>query len=155
VKIYPGSKCLDGRDDPGHQLVAGCHLKITSQGAESTAAELPQQPAVVLEEEPEHLGDDKDNLTMRDIQEKCLPHPLSPLFQPLRMARGTEAAGAAREHQEAFRMAVRTTNAGEPAARVAAVQVALDDFLDDRAEEAILLLKTSLVLRQETVEVMK
>jgi hypothetical protein len=52
-------------------------------------------------------------------------------------------------------MAVRTADAGKATARVAAVQVALHDFLDDRAEEAIFLLKTSLILRQETVEVMK
>jgi hypothetical protein len=41
VKIYPGSKCLDGRDDPGHKLTAGCHLKITGQGAESAEDERP------------------------------------------------------------------------------------------------------------------
>jgi hypothetical protein len=29
----------------------------------------------VSEEEPEHLGDDKDDLTVGDIQEECLPHP--------------------------------------------------------------------------------
>ena len=57
--------------------------------------------------------------------------------------------------EEAFRMAVGTADAGEPAARVAAIEVALDHLFDDRAEEAVLLLKTSLVFRQETVEAMK
>jgi len=45
--------------------------------------------------------------------------------------RGTEAADAAREHQEAFRMAVRTADSGKPAARIAAVEVALDHLLDN------------------------
>jgi len=45
------------------------------------------------------------------------------------MARGAETAGAAGEHQEAFRMAVRTADAGKATARVAAVEVALDHLL--------------------------
>jgi hypothetical protein len=71
------------------------------------------------------------------------------------MARGAEAAGTAGEHQEMFRMAVGTADAGKPAARVAAVEVALDDFFDDGPEEAVLLLETALILGQETIKVMK
>jgi len=59
------------------------------------------------------------------------------------------------EHQEVLRSAVGTTDAGEPAARVAAVQVALDDLLDNRPEEPVLFLETTLILRQEAIEVMK
>jgi len=92
---------------------------------------------------------------MRDIQEKCLPHPLAPLLQPLGVAGRTKSSGAAGKHQEMFRMAIGTADAGKPAAGIAAVQVALDHLLDDRAEEAVLLLNSSLVLRQEPVEVMK
>jgi hypothetical protein len=92
---------------------------------------------------------------VRDIEEKCLPHPLSPLLHPLGMARGTESPGAAGEHQEVFRLAVRTADAGKPAARVGAVQIALDDLFDNRSKVAVFLLKTSLVLCQETVKVMK
>lgn len=71
------------------------------------------------------------------------------------MAGGTEAAGAAGEHQEAFRMAVGTADADEPAARLAAVEVSFNDLLDDGPEEAIFPLKTALIFSQETVEVMK
>jgi hypothetical protein len=52
-------------------------------------------------------------------------------------------------------VAVGTADAGKPAARVAAVQVSFNDFLDDRPQEAVALLKTSLILGQEMVEVMK
>jgi hypothetical protein len=48
--------------------------------------------AVVLEEEPEHLGDGEDDLAVRDIEEKLLSHPLAPLLQAFGMAGGTEAA---------------------------------------------------------------
>jgi hypothetical protein len=38
------------------RMISGDRFEITSQGTESRAAELAQQPAVVLEEYPEHLG---------------------------------------------------------------------------------------------------
>ena len=71
------------------------------------------------------------------------------------MARRTKPAGTAGEHQKLFRLAVGTADAGEPAAGVAAVEVTLNYLLDDRAEEAILLLETALILRQETIKVVK
>ncbi len=52
-------------------------------------------------------------------------------------------------------MAVGTADAGESAARVTAIEVTRNDFLDDRAEEAVLLLEAALIFGQETVEVMK
>jgi len=71
------------------------------------------------------------------------------------MAGWAEPAGTAGEHQEVFRMAVRTADAGEPTAGIATVQITLDDFFDDGPEETVLFLETSLVLRQEPVEIMK
>ena len=44
---------------------------------------------------------------------------------------------------------------GEPAARVAAVEVALHELLDDRPEKPVLPLETTLILRQEPVEMME
>jgi len=52
-------------------------------------------------------------------------------------------------------MAVRTADAGKPAARVAAVEVTLNHLLDNGAEEPVLFLEAALVLRQEPVEIMK
>jgi hypothetical protein len=46
-------------------------------------------------------------------------------------------------------------NQGEAAARVAAIEVALDHLLDDRPEIPVLLLEPALVLGQELVEMMK
>ena len=49
-----------------------------------------------------------------------------------------EAAGAAGEHNEPLLAAVGTPDAGEPAAGIAAVEVALDHLLDNGPEEAAL-----------------
>jgi hypothetical protein len=54
-----------------------------------------------------------------------------------------------------FNMAVGTADAGKPAARVAAVEAALHDLLDNWAEEAVLLLEAALILGQEPVEIME
>ena len=54
-----------------------------------------------------------------------------------------------------FRMAVRTADAGEPAARVTASEVELHDFLDNGPEEAVLLLEAALILGQELVKIME
>jgi len=110
---------------------------------------------VVLRKDPEHLGDGEDDLVVRDIQKERLPPPLTPFLKAFGMARGTKPAGAAGKHQEVFSMAVGTADAGESATGIAAVQVALDHLLDSGPEEAVLLLKTSLVFRQEPIEVMK
>jgi hypothetical protein len=54
-----------------------------------------------------------------------------------------------------FLPTIRTADAGEPAARIAAVQITFDDFLDDRPEETVLLLEAALILPQELVEVVE
>jgi hypothetical protein len=77
----------------------------------------PQELTLELEEHPEHLRDREDHLTIRDIQEERLSHPLTPFLQPFGMVGMTEPAGAAGEHQEAFRVAVLTADAGKPALR--------------------------------------
>jgi hypothetical protein len=71
------------------------------------------------------------------------------------VTRRAESPASAREHNKPLLTTVRTPDPGEPAARVAAVKVALDDFLDDRPEKTIFLLEAALILGQEPVEVMK
>jgi hypothetical protein len=92
---------------------------------------------------------------MGDIQKEFFLLPLAPLLQPLGMTGGAESPGAAGKHEKSLLATVRTADAGKAAARIAAVEVALDDLLDDRTEEAVLLLETSLILGQEPVEMME
>ena len=77
VEIYLGSEGLNGRDNPGHKLTPRDRREIAGQRMEGAAAEFPQQLAVVLEEESEHLGDGEDDPAVGDIQKECLPHSFS------------------------------------------------------------------------------
>jgi hypothetical protein len=52
-------------------------------------------------------------------------------------------------------MTIRAPDAGKAAARIAAVEVALDDLLDDGPEKAVLPLEAALILCQEALEMMK
>jgi hypothetical protein len=76
-------------------------------------------------------------------------------LKPLLMTRWAETTGAAGKHKKPFLATVGTPNAGKSAARIAAVQIALHDFLDDRPEEAVFLLETAFLLAQEALEVME
>ncbi|GEM_PF-2616922 len=50
---------------------------------------------------------------------------------------------------------MKTTDAGEPALWVAAVEIKLDDFLDDRTEVTVLLLEAAIILGPELVKIME
>jgi hypothetical protein len=131
VKVDPIPKGLNRGDDARRDIFL-CHSpEVDGQGVDGTATEVAEEIALILEEDAEHLGDGEDHLTVRDIQKECLPHPLAPLLKALGMTRWAKSAGAAGEHQEPLLLAVRTTDAGKPAAWVAAVEIALDYLFDD------------------------
>jgi len=155
MEIDAVAESLDGGHNTRTKLCAGSGLEVFEESLDSCLAKVPQKPALVAEEDAQHLGDGKDHLTVGDIQDELLPHPLAPLLKALGMTRGTEAAGAVRKHKQAFFTAVRTPDAGKPAAGVAAVQIALNDLFDDGTEEAVLLLKAALVLREKAVEIVE
>ena len=59
---------------------------------DGAATKIAQEPALELEENPQHLGDREDHLTMRDVEKERLPHPLTPLLKTLGMAGATKSA---------------------------------------------------------------
>jgi len=81
VKIYPLSEGLDDGHHPGAKLSTGCGLEVVEEGLDGRLAELSQEPPLILEEDAQHLWNNKNNLTVRDIQHKLLPHPLTPLLK--------------------------------------------------------------------------
>jgi hypothetical protein len=89
------------------------------------------------------------------MQKKIFPYPLSPLLTSLGMARWTESACLAGEHQQPLFLAVGTPDAGKAAHRIAAIQVLLDDILDYRTEIAMLLLETILIFLKELLEIIE
>lgn len=52
MKIDPGAEGLDGGDDPGPKRAPGHNLEITAQGPEGRAAEIAEEAAIELEEDP-------------------------------------------------------------------------------------------------------
>lgn len=75
-------------------------------------AKIAQELALELEEDPQHPGDDEDDLTVGDIEKKRLTDPLSPLLQPLGMAGEAETPSFTREGQQTFCLAARTPDPG-------------------------------------------
>ena len=152
VEIDPVAEGLDDGDNPGLERPPRHGPQINENRPDRTAAEIPQKPALELEEDPQHLGDREDHLAVRDAQEERLPHPHAPLLQPLGMARGTKAPRLAGKRQKMLRPAARTPNPGsvsqsftrrpsqgEATPRIAAVEVFLDDLFDDGTEKAALI----------------
>jgi hypothetical protein len=90
-----------------------------------TAAKIPQEPALELEEEAQHPGDREDDLAVWNIEEERLPHPLDPLLQPLGMARRAKPSGLAGKREQMFRPAARAPDPGKAATRIAAVETSL------------------------------
>jgi len=115
------AKRLDDGYNTRDEFCAGCGLEVFEERLDCRPAELAEEPTLVLEEDTQHLGDGEHHLAVGDIQEKYLPHPLAPLLKTLRMARRTESAGTAGEHQEPLLTTLGTTDAGKPAARIATV----------------------------------
>jgi hypothetical protein len=77
------------------------------------------------------------------------------MVNPLGMARWAESPCPAREHNEPLLGAVGTSDAGEPAFQIAAVKILLDHLLNDRSEKPVFPLETTLILRQEPIEMMQ
>ena len=134
MEIDAVSEGLDDGDNPRLKGRPRHSLKIEEKRLLGTATEVPQERALELEGHPEHFRDDKDHLTMRNIEKERLPHPLTPLFKPLGVAGRAKPSGLAGKHQKMFRLAARTPDPGKAALRIAAVEIALDDILDDRPE---------------------
>jgi len=70
-----------------------------------TTTEIPQGPALVLEEDPQQLRDGEDHLAMRNVQEELFPHPVSPLLLSLGMAGRAEPPGLAGKRHQAIEIA--------------------------------------------------
>ena len=147
MEIDAVSERLDDGDNSRLKSRPRRGLKIEEKRPDGTAAELTQEPALEFEEHPQHLGNREDHLAVRNVQEERLPHPLPPFLQPLGMTGRTEGPRLTGKHQKMFCPAARAPNPGKAAARIAAVQIALDDVLDDRTEIAVCLLETLFVLR--------
>ncbi len=155
MEIDAASECLDDGDNPRLKRRPGRCLKIEENRSDGATTKIAQEPALELEKTPQHLGNRKDHLTMRDVEKERLPHPLTPLLKTLGVAGGTKSASLAGKRQQMFRPAARAADPGESAAGIAAVQIALDNVLDDRPEIPVFPLEAALIFRDKPLEMMK
>ena len=86
VEINPVPERLYDRNNAGRQSFPGRDFKISVQSPQGRAAKFAQQPTLVLEERPQHLGNHKDDLAMRDIPKQPFPHPFAPYLDALGLA---------------------------------------------------------------------
>jgi hypothetical protein len=145
MEIDPLPEGLDDAHNTGDELCAGCCLEVMEEGLDGRMAELTKKLPPELEEDAEHFGNDKDDLAMRDVQNKLLPHPFAPLLKPFGMAGGTESSRSTGEGQKEISATARTADAGEPTARVAAVEMFFYNLTDDLPEIPVLLLEPILI----------
>ena len=92
VKINPASKRLYHGDNAWGKLSASNGLEVFQKGLFPAETESGEKRAFVFEEYSQHLGDGEDDLAVRDIEKKLLPHPLSPLFPPFGMTGRAESS---------------------------------------------------------------
>jgi hypothetical protein len=114
-----------------------------------------EELSLETEEKTQHLGNGENHLTMGNIQQKFLSHPLAPFLPAFGMTRWTESASLTGKHQQPLFPTVRAPDAGKPAHRIAAVKILLDNILDDRPEKAVHLLEPILIFSKEQLEIMK
>jgi hypothetical protein len=138
MEIEAVAEGLEDGDDPRLKIRPGRGPEVEQNRPNCAPAQVPQKPALELEEHAEHLRDRVDDLAVRNIQEEPFPHPFAPLFDPLGVAGRAEAPGPAGEHNQPFLPATRAADPGEAAAGVAAIKIPLDHFLNDRPEKTVL-----------------
>jgi len=145
MEIEPLAKGLDDGHHTRDELFASCGLEVMEEGLDGGMAEFTKKLASELEEDAENFGNDEDDLAMRDVQNKCLPHPLAPLLKAFGMAGGAESSGSTGEGQKQISATARTADACEPTARVAAVEIFFYNLTDDLPEIPALLLEPVLI----------
>jgi len=114
-----------------------------------------EELSLEAEKKTQHLRHGENDLTVGDIQQELLPHPLSPFLPAFCMTRWTESACLAGKHKQALLPTVGTPDAGKPTHRIAAVKVLLYNILDDWPKEAVLPLETILVFTKEPLKIIK
>jgi len=102
VKIDFLSEGLDDGHHPGDEFCASEGLEVSDESLDSRLAELAKKPALVLEESAQHPGNDENDLTVRYIQKKLLPHPLTPFLQTFGMTGWAETTGSTGEVEKEF-----------------------------------------------------
>jgi hypothetical protein len=155
MEIDAISKSLDHRHHSWHELMACDGVKIFQEGMDCCQRQWRKEGSLVPEEQPKHLRYGKDNLAVRDIEKKLLPHPLAPLLTALGMAGRTETTGFAGKHEEMLLPTVGTPDAGKPTHRIATVEITVHHLLDNGPKVPVVTLKTRFIFQKKTLKIME
>jgi hypothetical protein len=155
MEIDAVTEGLDHGHHSRHELkTCGC-VQESHKCTHRAETERIEELSLEAKEKTQYLRDSEDNLTVRDIQQKFLPHPLTPLLTALGMTRWTESAGFAGKKKKPLFPTIRTPNPGKPAHRIAAIEILLNNILDHGTKETVLPLKPAIVFSEKLLKVMK
>lgn len=103
MEPYPFAECV--LDDDHRRSGAGScgFLDEPRDSPVGRSPEIAHQRSVMPEIRPQHLGDGKDDLVMRNRCGTCLGEPSRPFFRAARPATGAEPARLAAEMQQSLR----------------------------------------------------
>ena len=99
MKIYSAPKRLYYSNNAWLELFACCSSEVFHKRHFTAETKRREKRTVVLEEYPQQLGYGKDYLAVRSIQDKLLPHPLTPFLPALGITRWAESTGFAGKYQ--------------------------------------------------------
>ena len=119
------------------------------------ARQLSWEQPVVAEEHSQPLGDGEDDLSVGDVLEHISLGPVRPQELALLLAAWTQTPKLAREIDEELMPAVRASHSGNAVVEHAAIEIAVDRWLDAAAQVAMLPLKLLLVDEQEAFELLR
>ena len=117
--------------------------------------QLAQKLPVVAEEHSQPLGDREDHLAVGNILEQLLVGPVRPQKLALLVAAWAQAPKLAGEGDEEIVPAVGAAHTGDSLVENAAIEIAVDRWLDAAAQVAVLFLEVLLVDEQEAFEVLR
>jgi len=144
MKIDALSEGLDHSHHSRHELQGcGC-VEKPQKCAHCAETERIEELSVKTKEKTQHFGNGKDDLSMANFKEKFFPHPLAPFLAAFSMAGRTKSACLAGKHQQSLLPTVRAPDAGKSAHRIAAVEILLNNVLDDGPEISVISHKPAL-----------
>jgi hypothetical protein len=155
MEIDAISEGLNHHHHSRHELQACDCVQIFHKYTHCTETERIEKLSFKAEKQPKHFWNGEDNLTVRDIKKKFLPHPFAPFLSSLGMARRTEAACLTGKHKESLFPTVGTTDAGKATHRIATVEITRDHLLDYWTEISVILFKTVLIFLKKPLEIIK
>jgi len=152
-------KVARGLDEPdgsrGDGRAIEIVIEVEFEGSPGTTGELAQKLPVVAEEDPQALGHREDHLAVGNILEQLLVGPVRPQELALLVAAWTQTPKLAREGDEELMPAVQASHSGDAVVEHAAIEIAVDGWLDAAAQVAVLFLEVLLVDEQEAFEVLR